>query len=527
AVVWNWDTNGNLEGWGSPNQITGLTASGGAMTGQTTGGDPYVYSPDNLNLSGSAHRWIKIDLQTSATSARTWQIFFITNADGSWSEAKSVTFTVQPGRDFYQIHVPRRLAEESKANVWDGQTIRQLRLDTGDQSGITFQIHSLAVEGYPHPDWGYNILPPASHPSGWYIANQISSLGVTSDSSLTVSGITGSDPHFQVADLSFDPNSFRYLVVRYNVAGFGNDNGNAAETFAFPGTGPSGYVGRPWYFYPNLSGFVTVVMDMHNLPIAYSSSVWPGASGSITSFRIDPSTAATGATFKYDRIALWPSSALPATSISRQWTAMAGDGLWQAAKHGASAGSQVSISGGAATITQTVTNNVFAIQNLDFIINTDGNANRYLYLDVEATSGTTRNDLPLTVQWAVNGRGIGDEGINGNMQRRYAVIRTNQGVNRYVFDLGTPQGAGFNAAWDHGASANDSYVHGLLLAFGLQGDTADLTNVKVYNVGLLSTAPPQIDFIENETIPDNAPYAKSPSLAAGTSPITWTKIAGP
>ena len=527
AVSWGWDTNGNLEGWGSPNQILGLAASGGAMQGLTNGGDPFVYSPDNLNLPGSANRWIKINVETTAISAQTWQIFFITNADGSWAEAKSVTFTVQPGRDFYQIHVPRRLAEESKTGAWDGQTIRRLRLDTGDQIGITFKIHSLAVEGYPHPDWPYNILPPASHPSGWFIANQITNLGVASDGTLTVSGITGNDPHFQVSDLSFDPNAFRYLLVRYSVSGFANSNGQVAETFAFPGTGPNGYLGRPWYCYPNLSGYVTAIMDMHNLPIAYSSNVWPGAAGSITSFRIDPAITATGATYKYDRIALLQASDLPATSVTREWPGMSGVGSWEPAQHGAYAGSFVMLQGGMANITQTITNNVFAIENLDFVVNTDGNANRYLYLDVEVASGTPLNDLPLTVQWAVNGRGIGDEGINGNMQRRYAVIRTNQGVNRYVFDLATPQGAGFNAPWDHGAGANDSYIHGLLLAFGLQGQTSSISSVKVSNVGLVSVAPPQIQFIENETVPDNAAYAKTPSLAAGTPPITWSKIAGP
>jgi hypothetical protein len=134
AVVWEWSTNGNFEGWAGWNHVTNTSVSGGSMNGTITGGDPFVYSPGSLALSGSSNTWFKVYITYSpgAGTATPFQVFY--NRGAGINEPDSFHFTVHPGTELYQVHVPRRIAEQGKTNNWTGNTISQIRFDLGSHS---------------------------------------------------------------------------------------------------------------------------------------------------------------------------------------------------------------------------------------------------------------------------------------------------------------------------------------------------------------------------------------------------------
>ncbi len=505
--VWSFETAGNNEGWTQGSGITSFATSGGSLNVGHNTSDPNIYSPDMTAspVAGGSLPWIKIDLEATVTGD--YQIFFI-RTDRGIGEEDSFFFRVTAGRQLYQIHVPRRLNEQGKngADLWSARSIKQFRFDFQDGIG-TVKIHNFAVEALPHPFWDFNIPPGVApgHASGWYVANQLSNFVVTAAGTLNMN-ITGTDPHMQVDPLTFDPNAFRYMYVRQNHTGFPSNNPATAQTFAFPGTGGTGFVNKDWRHYPN-NGWSTVLLDMHTRT---TNASWAGASGSISSLRVDPyqSTDTNGALYSYDIIGLRTAADLGSAAV--QWTGMSGAGAWIAAKHSPYAGSAVGLAGGVATLTQGTGGQPMAMMNQDFVVNA---ANRYLYMDIEADTTAARNNLELRVMWAADG----EDFATGNRQRQYTSIRTKQGVNRYVFDLGTAQASPFNGAWG-------GYPHGLLFQFGT-GD-ADLSWVKVSNAGLLPAAPPQINFVDTEAGSTASAYGRTMTLAAGTG-VTWSLVGTP
>ncbi|HRZ16208.1 MAG TPA: DUF5011 domain-containing protein, partial [Candidatus Hydrogenedentes bacterium] len=281
--------------------------------------------------------------------------------------------------------------------------------------------------------------------------------------------------------------------------GFASGNAASSQTFAFPGTGGTGFVNKDWRHYPN-NGAATIVLDMTT---GTTNASWAGAYGSISQVRIDPSTEANAATYVYDHIALRTAGDFSSAAV--QWPAMAGPGAWVAAKHDTYAGSQVALAGGAATLTQTAGGQPMAMLNQDFVVNA---ANRYLYLDVAANTTAPRM-LTFYAGWAVDGK----EFTAGGTARQYAGrIATNAGANRYVVDLGAAQASPFNGAWS-------GLPHGLMLRFG-DGE-ADLSSVVVTNVGLLAAAPPEIAMVDTESATNADAYAKTMALNAGTG-VTWS-----
>jgi len=141
-VIWEFHTAGNTEGWTGGSWVTNFGVSGDALTFDTTGGDPQIFSPDNINVNGSNFRYLHADIEFTASSNQTFQMFFITTADGGWNEPKSITFTGYTGRRTYLINIPQRLSAEGKdPNSWLGKTIRQIRFDPGGLSGCNVKIH--------------------------------------------------------------------------------------------------------------------------------------------------------------------------------------------------------------------------------------------------------------------------------------------------------------------------------------------------------------------------------------------------
>lgn len=138
AKVWSFDTDGDFEGWTMQNQLSGSTVTGGALHLASSGNDPYMLSPDSLNVSAAVYDKVRIRLRnlTAATNA---QLFFITDTDGVWSAPKSVTFTITPNDAFYKEYTVGMGANP----LWTG-TIRRLRFDPFGTAGA-MDIESIGI----------------------------------------------------------------------------------------------------------------------------------------------------------------------------------------------------------------------------------------------------------------------------------------------------------------------------------------------------------------------------------------------
>ncbi len=83
----------DTESWTTVNQLTTPTAGAGLWSSTYSGAtDPFVYSPASLTITASSSKYVfaKIRVTNGQTGS---QLFWITNLDGSYSEAKSTSIT--------------------------------------------------------------------------------------------------------------------------------------------------------------------------------------------------------------------------------------------------------------------------------------------------------------------------------------------------------------------------------------------------------------------------------------------------
>jgi hypothetical protein len=127
-VEWNFGTS--TEGWGNTNSLT-TSVNNGILTLTATGTDPYIYSPNNLNINASLIKTIKIRLQNN-TNQSAFQIYWITNTDQTYNSAKLIQIPVTPNLTTQKEYV----FDFSSITGWQG-TIKQIRLDPGNPATNT------------------------------------------------------------------------------------------------------------------------------------------------------------------------------------------------------------------------------------------------------------------------------------------------------------------------------------------------------------------------------------------------------
>lgn len=125
-AAWTFSTENSTDEWLLTNHVSG-SAVGGSLNLSVNGSDPYVHSPDFLNLDMEHCRYIRIDM-TNATYATEARIFWTTSADQNWSESKSETITLLTGQQNLNSYI---IDLGSHAN-WSG-VLKQLRFDFVDQ----------------------------------------------------------------------------------------------------------------------------------------------------------------------------------------------------------------------------------------------------------------------------------------------------------------------------------------------------------------------------------------------------------
>jgi hypothetical protein len=137
--VWNFDTT--LEGWNLVNQLTG-TVSNSILNLTITGDDPFMHSPDNLNILAATHRLIKIRMKNNTGDTGSG-IYFTTTTNTGFSETKLVKYSIKPNdTDFTEYVVDMGSNPEWK------NTIKQIRVDpVGSASSGTVEIDYIKIAG--------------------------------------------------------------------------------------------------------------------------------------------------------------------------------------------------------------------------------------------------------------------------------------------------------------------------------------------------------------------------------------------
>jgi|GEM_PF-3648565 len=476
AVVWQWNTAGNIEGWTIGNAVSSLTATGGELVATYNGaGDPFIHSPTPLGLNGSSERWLIADITMSVAGPHDFQIFYRRNGfPGDDWESHSFHWTVDAAagvKKTYVVNIPAKLAAEGKPADWVWNVIDQLRLDIGGgyAAGQTCKIDYLAIVA--GLDWNFNTNGDFES-WGNYNPSQINVFNVTGGV-LEVGFVntTAGDPHMGVSPLFFNCDTYKWARIRQNATGHTGDEPLGGECHYFPSTNGS-FGGRAWTFYPNV-GYSTIILDMQTG--YYTAGQWTGL-GNVTTFRIDNTTdpltnwQPNGRVY-YDRVALLSN---PADSGPYLWDfSGSGPGAWVAPKHAPFGGSNVNLGGGLGTITGAGT---LGMGNFDVAL--DAPSYHYLLMDVNIVTSAARENFEIRPYWIKNGEAFN----SGANRKRLYTLPTNAGTKRYIFDLASVSGQ----PGDH-QGAWDGYVHGLLMQCGT--GEAGVTSVAFDNLQLIASMP--------------------------------------
>ncbi|MBM7568020.1 hypothetical protein [Paenibacillus sacheonensis] len=204
AFDWGFNTAGNTDGWSAINQVT-QSVSGGINALTSSGGDPYLFSPDNLNFSASSFPYVRIRLQNTAAGGE-GRLYFTTTADTSWSEAKRVTFYTIPSASGYTEYVLNMGANAR----WSG-TIKQLRFDPISATGTVNVDYIRVTGGGSSPSFAadYNF---GSSAEGWTVGHTVTQSVSGGINTLT---LLGNDAYIYSPDnLGINASTYTYIRIR-------------------------------------------------------------------------------------------------------------------------------------------------------------------------------------------------------------------------------------------------------------------------------------------------------------------------
>ncbi len=135
-------------GWTAPNNVEAFRWSndGGTkgITGTLTGTDSQLLSAANLKIPLGETTGDNVHVRMkNSTAATTAKLYFITDADRTWNETKTITFTIR-ARSSYSLYD----IDMSRVSGWRNNTLYQLRLDPAEdrttRSG-TFNVDRIYI----------------------------------------------------------------------------------------------------------------------------------------------------------------------------------------------------------------------------------------------------------------------------------------------------------------------------------------------------------------------------------------------
>ncbi len=134
---WNFDFS--PEGWKLINGLSGSLTSN-IYNLNVTSADPYMFSPDNLNLNAASNNLISLGLK-NATSSNQAELYWITNLDGNYDEVKHKVFPITPNDGAIKEY----LIDLSSLSSWKG-IIRQIRIDPSMSSSGKVDLDYVVVK---------------------------------------------------------------------------------------------------------------------------------------------------------------------------------------------------------------------------------------------------------------------------------------------------------------------------------------------------------------------------------------------
>ena len=123
---WTFD-NDDTEGFYSKQSLSPFVAEDGAIHADITARDPYLFSPDNLNIDMNKNTDIHIRMRQT-TSRPKAEIFFTTTELTNWTSGQNKGFYIKETDDYVDYYVDMQYNDN-----WTG-TLKQLRIDPIDNA---------------------------------------------------------------------------------------------------------------------------------------------------------------------------------------------------------------------------------------------------------------------------------------------------------------------------------------------------------------------------------------------------------
>lgn len=135
------------QGWTAGTNTT-IAASSAGLQVSGTGTDPAIFSPTNLNISGSRCRYMNVSLRrTGGTTGWDGYLFFTTADDDNFDTVKRIGPLTQPtwnGANFVTLRIDAASMSSTGWDIWQSSTIKRLRLDLGNSAADAFDIATFA-----------------------------------------------------------------------------------------------------------------------------------------------------------------------------------------------------------------------------------------------------------------------------------------------------------------------------------------------------------------------------------------------
>ncbi len=156
---WEFDLGTAEEGWHAGNDLVDFGVSDGILSARSTGGNPYIHSLDQLDFASDSIHGIEIRMSIPRWCGTRAQVFYITEEDPVWSDAKSKRFTITAD-DAYHTY---RVALDDIPG-WSGKTIRQFRFHPTNATTGTKDLKIDYIRLVPRSGWEFNA---AGNNEGW------------------------------------------------------------------------------------------------------------------------------------------------------------------------------------------------------------------------------------------------------------------------------------------------------------------------------------------------------------------------
>lgn len=165
---WEFETAGDFEGWSGWNEMGSVNVSGGRLEGVSTGGDPYIFSGPTWINAHEDYIW-KINMMQSSGSS--CQLFFITDTDPVWDEAKSLFFNTVGDGSYHEYVV-----DMSQCEAYKG-VITKIRIDPAFASGVSFGFDSVRLDSGKVSTFRQSYYPQSYNlVQGSYVSGDVSKL---------------------------------------------------------------------------------------------------------------------------------------------------------------------------------------------------------------------------------------------------------------------------------------------------------------------------------------------------------------